>query len=97
MACGRRRPAAGPTWRGTVIGSRPLGLVVAEEHVGHRLAAPLPGQPGLDDRGHVLGDPAGRERPAVDQHDDGRACRWRATAFGPAPPARPVSSSVATS
>ena len=53
-------------------GQPALGLVVAEEDVGHRLASPLAGQPRLDDRPDVLGGPAGRERPPVHQHEDGR-------------------------
>ena len=45
---------------------------VAEQDLGHRLAAPLAGNPRLDDGGHVRRDPPRRERTAVDEDDHGR-------------------------
>lgn len=47
---------------------------VAEQRLGHRLAALLTRKPGFHDRGCVLRDPTRGQRTAVDQHDHrGRA------------------------
>ena len=51
------------------------GVDVAEQDVGDRVPPLSPGEPGLEDRGYVLRDPADGERSAVDQYDDGRRPR----------------------
>ena len=57
----------------------PAGVVVAEEHVGQRLAAGLARIPGLDDGRDVLGGPVDGQGAAVEQHQHQRlAQRLRA-------------------
>ena len=48
------------------------GVHVAEQHVGDRVPGLGTWKPRLEDRRHVLGDPADRQRPAVHQHDRDR-------------------------
>src|SRR5712692_8012351 len=52
------------------------GIVVAEEDIGHCLAAALTGFPSLDDGGNMICFPAGRKWSAINKHQNGwRTCR----------------------